>query len=151
VYALGLGSWIDKKIAEQKTKSLEQRERQKKLNTELEDIRWKSHVSREKKQAALESPSRAGRIINTLGAVGERSNAASKGFTGGVTIDPTGGFGSFGFGGGKGGDMGFEVKDPLSFGGGSSFKPHKRKHHQDSREIHVHVHTERERGRHRRR
>lgn len=159
MFGLGLGDFIEKKILgspeqrqERQRLNSEKVEKEQKLNSELEEIRWNARAERKKKKAALESPSRVGRVLNTLGEVGERSSAASKGLVGGATIDPSGGMGNFGFGGGKGGGgMGFSVVDPLAFPGGS----HKRKGHKGSRhgggqEIHVHVHTERERGRHRR-
>jgi hypothetical protein len=142
---LGLGAWFDKKLSEQKAKSTENRERQKKLNAELEGIRWKKHVERKKAEAATQNPSRVVRVFNTLGTIGEASSAASKGLVGNMEIDPSGGMSGFGF----------DVADPLALPGGNV----KRQRHRSKRQggfghgqdIHVHVHTERERGRNKRR
>lgn len=136
---LGLGRFLEKRLAPSPEKRLEN-ERKKNLEKRMQEERWKGYEKRKLAEAKTQHPSRAVRVFDTLGVIGERSRSVAAGVSGGVEVAPFGGYG------GKGG-FGFEVADPLAF---PSEKARKRKpkFKRRSREIHIHID---ERGRDRRR
>lgn len=126
---MGLGGWLEKKIVGKP--SPEKIKREQDLKKELEDIRWKAHVEREKKRAASQGPSGLGRVVEGFGKVGAVSGKMSRG-----ALDVLAGSGDFAVAP----QPSFNVRDPLSFGGGER-RRHKHRGRGGGQNITIHVHT----------
>ncbi len=112
---MGLGSFIEKKLKGDP----EQKQRNQRLKEEIDEARWEG-----KRKGSLERARKEGYRQGKQGSgiMGAISNISAH-------VDPTGGFGDAGFGGGKG-SFGFDPSGSGNFGGSSIHRKHASSHKQ---------------------